>query len=161
MVIYALVEASTSEEALAAGRAAFDRLVGATYNDGAVFDYYVTFDDETSSVAGPARWGSLPVVAPVESDAGQALVDRGWAATVAEFQRQLDRVRHALDEYSDEAIMCDEGLVRHAFYQVGAYDGPSIFIYDQHGAGVRHRGQLDRLLDEYDSPWVVPADVHF
>jgi len=44
--------------------------------------------------------------------------------------------------------MRDENLARHAFHQVGAYDGPSIFLYDQHGCGIRHREQLDRVLDE-------------
>ena len=38
MVIYALVEASTESEALAAGKTVFDRLVGADPHAGAVFD---------------------------------------------------------------------------------------------------------------------------
>lgn len=70
MVIYALVEASTQDEALSAGRAVFDRLVGAVPHAGAVFDYYVTFDEEDTTVAGTARWGDLPVAAPVESEDG-------------------------------------------------------------------------------------------
>ena len=143
MVIYALVDASTEDDALAAGQTVFDRLV------------------EASTVAGPARWGNLPVAAPIDSDAGQQLLERGWDATEEEFQRNLNRVREALKEYSDEAIMPDEDLVRHAFHQVGAYDGPSIFIYDQHGNGVPHRGQLDRLVEETDDCWIVPADVHY
>jgi hypothetical protein len=53
----------------------------------------------------------------------------------------------------------DEDLARHAFHQVGAYDGPSVFLYDEHGS-VRHRDQVDRLLDESDDLWIVPADVH-
>jgi len=57
--------------------------------------------------------------------------------------------------------MRDEDLTRHAFHQVGAYDGPSIFLYDEHGCGIRHRDQLDRIIDESDDLWVVPADVHF
>jgi hypothetical protein len=58
MVIYALVEASTHDDALATGKSVFDRLVGADPHAGAVFDYYVTFDEEDTSVAGKARWGS-------------------------------------------------------------------------------------------------------
>jgi len=57
--------------------------------------------------------------------------------------------------------MRDENLTRHAFHQVGAYDGPSILLYDEHGCGIRHRGQLDRIVEESDDLWVVPADVHF
>ncbi|GGK79432.1 hypothetical protein GCM10009067_34670 [Haloarcula sebkhae] len=60
--------------------------------------------------------------------------------------------------------MRDEDLARHAFHQVGAYEGPSVSMYDQHAQGIRHRGQLDRILEEnQDSQalWIVPADVHF
>jgi len=32
-------------------------------------------------------------------------------------------VKEAIDELSDEEIMRDEDLARHAFHQVGAYDG--------------------------------------
>ena len=38
MVIYALVEASTHDDALATGKSVFDRLVGADPHAGAVFD---------------------------------------------------------------------------------------------------------------------------
>jgi len=57
--------------------------------------------------------------------------------------------------------MRDENLARHAFHQVGAYDGPTIFLYNEHGTGIRHREQLDRLLAESEELWIVPADVHF
>ena len=161
MVIYTLVEASTRDDALATGKTVFDRLVGAVPHAGAVFDYYVTFDESETTVAGTARWGDLPVAAPVDSDEGEELLERGWEATEDEFQRNLDRVKEALRELSDEAIMRDEDLARHAFHQVGAYDGPSVFLYDQHASGIRHRGQLDRLLDERENLWIVPADVHY
>jgi len=143
MVIYALVEASTENEALAAGKTVFTRLVGAEPHSCVVFDYFVTFDEEDTSVAGKARWGELPPAAPVDSDDGQDLLERGWEATKEEFERNLNRVKEAIDELSDEEIMRDEDLARHAFYQVGAYDGPTIFLYTEHGTGIRHRGQLD------------------
>ncbi|WP_134672224.1 hypothetical protein [Halorussus marinus] len=161
MVIYTLVEASTRDDALATGKTVFDRLVGAVPHAGAVFDYYMTFDEDETTVAGTARWGDLPVAATIESDEGEELLERGWEATKTEFQRNLDRVKEALDEHSDEEIMRDEDLARHAFHQVGAYDGPSVFLYDEHASGIRHRGQLDRILDESENLWIVPADVHF
>ena len=161
MVIYALVEASTQDDAVATGKTVFDRLVGADPHAGAVFDYYVCFDEENTTVAGKARWGDLPAAAPVDSDDGRDLLDRGWEATKEEFERNLERVKEAIDELSDEEIMRDENLARHAFHQVGAYDGPSVFLYDQHATGIRHRGQLDRLLEESEDLWIVPADVHF
>ena len=161
MVIYALVEASTKDEALATGKTVFDRLVGADAHSCAVFDYYVTFEEEDTSVAGKARWGDLPTAVPVDSDDGEELLDRGWEATKEEFERNLERVREALDEFSDEEIMRDEDLARHAFHQVGAYDGPTVFLYTEHSSGIRHREQLDRILEESENPWIVPADVHF
>ena len=57
MVIYALIEASTEHEALAAGQTVFNRLVGAEPHSCAVFDYFVTFDKEDTSVAGNALMG--------------------------------------------------------------------------------------------------------
>jgi len=161
MVIYTLVEASTQNDALATGKTVFDRLVGADPHSSAVFDYYVCFDEENTTVAGKARWGDLPAAAPADSDDGQDLLDQGWEATKEEFERNLERVKEAIDELSDEEIMRDENLSRHAFHQVGAYDGPSVFLYDQHATGIRHRGQLDRLLEESEDLWIVPADVHF
>jgi hypothetical protein len=161
MVIYALVEASTENEALAAGKTVFNRLVGAEPHSCAVFDYFVTFDEEDTTVAGSARWGELPTAAPVDSDDGQDLLERGWEATKEEFERNLERVREALDELSDEEIMRDEDLARHAFHQVGAYDGPTIFLYNEYANGIRHREQLDRILEESKDLCIVPADVHF
>ncbi|SDD71469.1 hypothetical protein SAMN05192552_104211 [Natrinema hispanicum] len=164
MIIYSLVEASTADEALSTGKTVFDRLVGAEPHSCAVFDYYVTFDEEETTVAGKARWGDLPTAAPVTSDEGEELLERAWETTTETFQRNLNRVKQALEERSDDEIMHDGGLARHAFQQVGASCGPSICLYDQHATGIRHRGHLDRLLEETDENktcWIVPADVHF
>ncbi|MFC6799562.1 hypothetical protein [Haladaptatus sp. DYSN1] len=128
MVIYTLVEASTHNDALATGKTVFDRLVGADPHSSAVFDYYVTFDEEDTTVAGKARWGDLPAAAPVGSDDGQDLLDQGWEATKEEFERNLERVKEAIDELSDEEIMRDEDLARHAFHQVGAYDSDTFTV---------------------------------
>ncbi|QLG29975.1 hypothetical protein HUG10_20385 (plasmid) [Halorarum halophilum] len=161
MVNYALVEASTHDDALATGKTVFDRLVGADPHSCAIFDYFVTFDEEGTSVAGKARWGDLPAAVPVDLDDGQDLLNRGWEATKEKFERNLERVEEAIDELSDEEIMRDENFARHAFHQVGAYDGPTVFLYDQHASGIRHREQLDRVLEESEDLRIVPADVHF
>ncbi|SEP16128.1 hypothetical protein SAMN04487948_11784 [Halogranum amylolyticum] len=145
-LIYALVEAPNRDDALASGNAAFDRLVGVGPDTAAVFDYYVTFDDETTSVAGKDRWGELPVVASVDSDEGAEL---------------LERVRTAVDEFSTEELMRDKELARHACYNLEAYRGPSLFLYDEYGGAIRHRDQLDRVLESDEQVWIIPADVHY
>ena len=160
-IIYALVEASTRDEALAVGRSVFDRLVGTSPEYGAVFDYYVTFDDDSTSVAGKARWGELPIAEPIDSDSGQELLERGWEATKQEFERNLERVREGIQDFDTEAIMRDQELIRHACYNLGAYRGPSVFLYDEFADGVRHREHLDRVLETGGQMWIVPADVHY
>ncbi len=57
--------------------------------------------------------------------------------------------------------MRDEDLIRHACHQLGAYEGSSIFLYDEFGGGIRYRDRLDTILDGSDDLWIVPADVHF
>lgn len=46
-----------------------------------MFDYYVTFAEEDTSVTGKAQWCKFPTAAPVDSDDGQDLLERGWEAT--------------------------------------------------------------------------------
>ena len=77
------------------------------------------------------------------------------------FERDLDRIKEALDELSDEEIMRDEDLARHAFRQVGTYDGPTVFPYNEYANAIPHREQLDRVLEESEEFWIVPADIHF
>jgi len=160
MVIYSLVEASTEDEALSTGKTVFDRLVGADPHAGARLRLPRDVRRGGYVRCGKARWGELPTAAPSTPMTAKDLLERGWKATKEEFERNLDRVKEAIDE-PDEEIMRDEDLARHAFHQVGAYDGPAIFLYTEHGTGIRHRGQLDRLLEESEELWIVPADVHF
>jgi len=72
---------------VAAGKSVFGRYVGAEPHSCAVFDYFVTFDEADTTVAGKARWGDLPTAAPVDSDDGQDRLERGWEATKEEFER--------------------------------------------------------------------------
>ncbi|WP_267644112.1 hypothetical protein [Haloarchaeobius amylolyticus] len=159
-LIYALVQASTEEQALQDAHCVFDRLVGCRPEATPVFDYYVTFDDRSSRCAGPARWGDLPVAVPAGSPRGAELIERGWKDTLNQFERNLGIVQDAIAQYSTEEIMQDTDLVRHAFYNVGRYQGPTIALYDGHGCGIRHRRQLNSVL-ERENIWVVPADVHY
>jgi len=156
------VSAPTPEQALSRATSVFDGLTGGDLSQAPVFDYSVTFDESSSRVAGPARWGDRPTAARVDSPAGQQLLGSGWEATEREFHRTLGRVREALSECSDEEMMGDEPA-RHACRALGASRGPSVSLYDEHGQGIRHREALDWVLDaEGEKPLrIVPADVHF
>ncbi|MGB9955128.1 hypothetical protein ACOZ4B_01840 (plasmid) [Haloferax prahovense] len=160
-IIYALVTASTTDQALSRAADVFDQLAGAAPHAEAVFDYYVTFDDDSTTVAGSARWGDLPVAAPVGSEDGQELLESGWQATTREFERNLERVREGVDDLDAAAIMRDEDLVRHACHNLGAYRGPAVYLYDEFADGIRHRERLEQLVGSNDHLWIVPADVHY
>jgi hypothetical protein len=104
-----------------------------------------------ATVAGKARWGKMPVVAPVESDDGEVLLERGWEATQDEFERNLDRV----SELSTEELMHNKGLARHTCHNLGVHRGPSLFLYDESGLGIRHREQLDSVLNSSEQLWII------
>lgn len=85
-----------------------------------------------------------------------------------EYERALDQVEAFLDSHEHSALWEDESVhveYSYPFYTVGQCAGPSTFLYDQHGQGVRNRGHLDRLCaNTYDHDgalYVVPADVHY
>ena len=160
-LVYALVEGSSSAEALETARTVFDRLTGITPEYAPVFDYYVTFDDHSSSVAGPARWGHLPAAARLDEADGEALLERGWTHTREEFERSLTNLRACLSELDDDAVMRDEQFCRYYCYRLGALRGPMIALYDEYGEGIRDSEERDRVLDRLEQGWIVPADVHF
>lgn len=100
-------------------------------------------------------------MAPVDSADGEELVERGWTATKQEFERNLDRVRAAVNEFSSDDFMHDKSLARHACYNLGAYCGPSLYLYTEFGDAIRNREHLDHVLNADEQLWIVPADVHY
>lgn len=161
-IIHAIVDAQSRDDALGVARGCvFDRLVGATVESSAKFDYYVTFDEEGTHVAGKGRWGELPIAARLDSDEGCELLARGWNATKEEFERNLTEVREALASLSDEEIMNDNDLIRHRCRNLGAYAGPPVYLYDESGRGVRTFEDFVWAYEDLDKPWIVPADVHY
>ena len=143
-VIYALVEASTEETALACGKAAFDRLVGAGPDNAAIFDYYVMFDDERSSVAGRlggATFRSSHQSTPTKERNSSNLAGRRLRQ---EFERNLKRVRTAVNEFSDDKFMHDN-ISPVTPVDLGAYRGPSL-SYTEFGDAIRSREHLDHVL---------------
>jgi hypothetical protein len=175
MIIQVITPASSKEEALDSAKCVFDGITG----EGKPFDYYTTFDEEGSAVSGKGRYGNVPAVLKVKTKAGKAMVAEGFAATKEEFLSHMTRVREALKKYSDEEIFEEKTtrsipkeestflfLVRHEMYNVGKYDGSSVWQYDQNGSGIRSRKDLDGALDpnnlkpgeDYN---VLPAAVQF
>lgn len=160
-VIHAIVDAQTRDDALGVARGCvFDRLVGATRDSCAEFDYYVTFNED-ARVGGKARWGELPIAAQLNSADGRELLAQGWNATKAEFERNLAEVRETLTTLNNEEIMNDDDLVRHHCANLGAYAGPPVYLYDEFGNGIRTPDDFVWACEDLDKPWIVPADVHY
>lgn len=164
-LIYGLVQSGSGDGALEdAKNRVFPMVV-----DAGDFDYFVTFDVDGRGVAGEDRWGDLPVAAPVEEERGQELVDRGWDATVSEYERSFDRIQEFLNDHDVEDFWNNRNVHREYsldFHKVGEYHGSSTFLYDEYGQGIRHRDTLDQLLEESktgeeEELYVVPADVHY
>ena len=159
-IIHAIVNAQSRDDALgAARRSVFDRLVGATVESSAKFNYYVTFDEEEAYVAGKDRWGELPIAAQLDSDEGRELLRRGWNSTKEKFERNLTEVRDALSSLSDQEIMNNEDFVRNHCRRLGAHAGPSVYLYDNSGHGIRTFEDFVWAYEDLDKPWIVPADV--
>ncbi|WP_318571266.1 hypothetical protein [Salinigranum marinum] len=59
--------------------------------------------------------------------------------------------------------MDDVDLAQYDCYWLGQFVGPSVWIYDEHGTGLRSRAAIDRYFGdrERDSTWVIPADVNY
>lgn len=175
MIIRAVVYAASYKEALEKGKVIFKRLT----EEGAPFDYFVTFDEEGSVVSGKGRWGNLPAVSLVTSRMGQKLIRNGMKWTKESFIRSLQTLRKVLGEKTDEEIFEDElddAMFRYRCYNAGQYEGSEIYLYDNDGSGIRTPKHLEDTLNKWQclyeeqgkkSPYkdlgvyVVPADVHF
>lgn len=186
-VIRAIVYASNEEEALARGTNVFETLV----QNGA-FDYFATFDQDGEGVAGKDRWGDLPVVAEADSGKGKELIEEGMEATREEFDRDMEKIRELIAEFDDDTLfeegsdledgdpkvlakeLKDEDLhdlrmFKHYCLDIGQYTGPSVFLYDDDGEGIKRTSHLENVLNKWgdeekygdENIYVVPADVHY
>jgi len=158
MLITALIPAADAEAAVSAARCTFDRLVGVGTRE-AVFESYATFDHESADCRN--RWGEWPAVTPVRTEPGASLLERQWAETLTAFLDRLEQLCEALRAHSSLDLMHDAGGVRRTCSELGASEGPTIYVYDQYGLGVRHRGRLDALLKQDEQVWIVPAEVRY
>lgn len=160
MNIYAIVEASSEENALDQATEVFEPLIGEKREPGTVFDglqLYTQTDNEDVRQSGSE---DLPAAAPVDSDVGHEMLERGWEATMEKFERTLDEAEDALENLSVEEIQQNKDSARQTFHRLSATEGPMIFLYHRQG-GIRDRQQLEKLLDDSDDLWIVPANVHY
>jgi len=179
MVIRALVAAKDEQEALEKAREIFEDLV-----EQEVFDYFVTFDEDTP-VAGRRRWGNLPVVAEYDSKEGKALVEEGMKYTWDEFKEHITEVRKILNEFTDRELFEETPKLEKAvkdklmgnretftkllmfsyhLKESARYPGPSVFLYMEHGEPITNRTSLKRAIEwlrQRGKIYVVPADVHY
>lgn len=186
MVIGAIVYAHNEEEALVKARNTFEKLCG----EGQAFDYYVLFDEELP-MAGKSRWGNLPVVARADSPEGKKLIDSRMQATKNEFMQDMAQIREGLLNLTDEELFNEElgpnaiamrafetvprpgfsfdpSMIKYFVRLAGEYVGPSVYLYDNDGEGIRTPRYLNNVLNKWDDAdeykdldiFIVPADVH-
>jgi len=165
-LIYALVRVDKDaqypeDEALGSAKTIFDGLVGIGEYAEPVFDYYTTFDDHSSSVSGPNRYGEKQSAVPITEPEGARMLHYGWKGTRLDFERSLSDVKELLEKLDDDEIMEDKEFIRNKFYRLGQYRGSEIRLYSDVHGGIRRRSTLDRALEDTEDLWIVPADVHF
>jgi len=138
------------------------------------FDYYTTFDDNTSQISGKARWGNMPVVALADSKEGKKLIEEGFVATKDVFMRHIFEIRRMLEVFSDEELFEEKDLGQNipektAFMLggslegmmtllsmfklhssgAGQYRGDAVFLYDNDGEGITNSEHLKNALDKW------------
>lgn len=177
MVIRVLSYGENKKDALSKAKNILDGLCG---EDGQPFDYYTTFDDNTSQVSGKARWGEIPCICEADSKEGKKLIDDGMQYTKEAFLENIKIARKVLKEKTDKQIFensdWDKDMIKYRFHCLGAYRGANIFLYDQDGEGIRDPKHLENILKKWSciyekegkqNPYqdkklyVIPADVHY
>ena len=163
MLIRVLVPAADATEAVDAARFALDRLIGIGEGASTAFDYYKTLDESTARYRDHPRYAGLDPAHRLSSTTGKQLLDDAIEAQATWFVETVATLREKLDRLEPAGVMDDVDLVRYDCYRLGQFAGPSVWIYDEHGAGLRSRSAVDRYVDDRnpDSLWVVPADVHY
>ena len=187
MEIRVIVYANTRQLAYNRARDILSQLTG-NLSTPCCFDWYTLVDSH---------------VVKVGTKRGQRLIQEGMKNTLDEIHERLDRIRYGLSLMSNEEITSGEYpteerrlelqqaaekagvkvpplvepyMLRYDMHCVGAYDGPSVWLYDNDGVGIQTPRHLRDVLNKWsclhedigkDNPyhdldiWVAPADVHF
>ena len=96
------------------------------------------------------------------------MIEEGWESQRSAYERSLEKVEQYFESVDDPSELIeedDDSLIRHHMFNLGCYEGHPIFFYDNYGAGIRRRSDLNHALEAPNSGnqkvWIVPADVHF
>lgn len=150
--------------------------------DGALVRGHEPFDYGTLLDEG-GRWADHYDLAaeqgavPADSEDGQELIEQGWEFTEAEWNDNLDMLRDLLDRHSNEELMTREWLPvddehdydsrnpQHLLWNLGAYEGPGVYLYSESGEGIRTPERFESVrageyAEDDDQLFVVPIDVH-
>jgi hypothetical protein len=169
MSIRAIVPASTKAEALEKAETVFERLTENQHP----FDYFTMFNHEGTSVSGKDRYEDMPYAVTITSPQGQRLLKGGMGANKREFLGFMVRLRKMMKASNEELFasadvagsLDGKGWFRYVAFHLGQYAGSSIWLYDEHGSGIRNPEELAETLkyarEEGKNAWIVPADVHF
>ena len=167
MTIRAIVYAENKNNAVSQAEGVFTRLV-----ERDTFDYYSLFGEGAEDI-----WGDRIVASKYKTKEGKKLVKDGWDFTYRDTKEYFKKVKKILKKYKNVDDFLDgDTFDRWYLYKLGAYEGSSLWLYDDDGSGIRDEKHLNNVLDKWkhlyedkniNNPyknkdiWVVPADVHF
>ena len=140
-----MVKAKNSESAKGEIFSALDYIVG----EGRPFDYYgdvLEVEEYTP-----------------EGGKGKELVDDRLEENKSEFMGHIKTIRANINSSSNEELYNSDNDFRYCCYYVGAYRGPSCWLYDNWGSGLRTSKEFDNSLDELEKDekhYIVVVDVH-
>jgi len=190
MVIGILTYSKSKEEAIEQARRVLD---DSLCGDDKPFDYYALFTpDENSSLSGANRWGKKESAMRVDSGEGKKFTEKLLEYTRQELFENIEKIKNGLSQLNaddlwhneDKRVADAEGkevepieiestMLRYFCHEAGEYRGPSIFLYDHDGEGIRDIKHYQNVLSKWDSLypvdnpyrdmdiWVVPVDVHY
>ncbi len=160
-IIYAIVEAESSDRAFEMAEEIFDGLVGVDHRNPS-FDYYTTFDEEDTTVSGEARFGERPTIASLASDEGSEMFERAKQNQWERFKDRIQTIEDAIQEKS-YAGLYDDRMLRRDLRSAGGGQNVNTILFGRHGSPLQSDQRIQREIEDSDPEelWIIPADVHF
>ncbi len=168
-VIKIIVYSDSEAEALSKAKGILnDNLVG---EEGQSFDYGTFFDEDDAVMSGKARFGTLPAVVLADSKEGKKLIEDGMKSTKDGFMKNLQKVKEAIKEYTDEELFEEElldtkkkilvelngeqkrpheiGFFKHYCDSLSCYKNSNIYLYDNDGEAIDKTSHLKNVLNKW------------